>query len=922
MKKLISFLLCLSLVFLSYGQDARQRTVETLVADVLAQLPAQRAADFEADCADLAAAAPKSVELLAAQMAPAEKGGDNLLEYALSGVVDYVNAPGREALRSKVNAGLSTAISQCKDLSDKAFLLYQLRSICTEENLPLLKQCAETPELAAVSLSMISALPSAGEQLLGLFRDDRIGKGSLAASAASLGLAGAAPFLEEWISAGTLGKEDRQAVYRSLAKVGGKEALPTLKAVSLPDYAVLAERLALGGEKRAALKAARTLLRTGENSLMTKGAHLTQLIKGEKAGLRLLKTALKGGDRAYRNALLEEVTALCGVEKVSETAASRWETCPEACRTDIVNWAGSHKALSLSSRVIEALTAPGELGNAAVTAAGKFGTEEAAKVLLAQLGGEKAALAATALKAIRGVDLKALIGNALQDKGLPTPAMKQILAIASAKKMTDCAPTAFSLIQKAADKELAAAAAGSLAGLVDAGDIAAVSALLSEAAGEEVAPLQRALVSALHALPAERQYEEVKAQLGKAACKANFYPALASTGTDTAVNDLLAAFDAGESEALASLVKINNFKAAPGLLAIARKQPGLADAVLTRYVALTGEYEPNPDKKRLDYAEALSLAQSPEVKNGIIGAIAAIPTMKAFLLAGRCLDEEATAYAAAAAVKHIAATTKEEIDYQALKANLEKAAAVFAARKGADDGYAVDQIKKMLSEAEPSPIFHLSEEEEKQGFEILFDGTGLDKWQGDLEGYTPVNGTILVSANYGASGNLYTRKEYRNFVFRFEFCFLRPGVNNGVGVRTPIGVDAAYGAMCEVQILDHDAPMYKNLHKYQVHGSVYGVIPAKRIVHKPLGEWGVEEIRVEGDHVKVTVNGEVIVDGNLRKACKGHNVAPDGSTHNPYTVDHRNHPGMFNRKGHVSFCGHGSGLKLRNVRILDLGDGK
>jgi hypothetical protein len=147
---------------------------------------------------------------------------------------------------------------------------------------------------------------------------------------------------------------------------------------------------------------------------------------------------------------------------------------------------------------------------------------------------------------------------------------------------------------------------------------------------------------------------------------------------------------------------------------------------------------------------------------------------------------------------------------------------------------------------------------------------------------------------------------------------MREGVNNGVGIRTPMGVDAAYEGMCEVQVLDHDAPIYADLREYQVHGSAYGIIPAKRIKHKPLGEWSTEEIRVKGDRVTVTVNGEVILDGNLREACKGHNVAPDGSNHNPYTTDHRNHPGMFNKKGHIGFLGHGAGLKYRNVRIKEL----
>ena len=230
----------------------------------------------------------------------------------------------------------------------------------------------------------------------------------------------------------------------------------------------------------------------------------------------------------------------------------------------------------------------------------------------------------------------------------------------------------------------------------------------------------------------------------------------------------------------------------------------------------------------------------------------------------------------------------------------------------------MDEIKKMLAEMQPSPIFTLSDEEKKQGFEILFDGTNLDKWTGNKVGYVPINGCIYVTANYGNESNLYTVKEYQDFVFRFEFCFVRPGVNNGVGIRTPMGVDAAYYGMCESQILDHDDPIYAGLHEYQVHGSVYGVIPARRIKHKPLGEWSTEEIRVEGDHITVTVNGEVIVDGNVREACQGHNVAPDGSDKNPYTVDHRNHPGMFNKTGHIGFLGHGAGVKFRNVRVLDL----
>ena len=342
------------------------------------------------------------------------------------------------------------------------------------------------------------------------------------------------------------------------------------------------------------------------------------------------------------------------------------------------------------------------------------------------------------------------------------------------------------------------------------------------------------------------------------------------------------------------------------------------NAALDAYLKLVNANEKNADNRFMRLNDAMQVVKNAATKKNILKGLASTPTLHSFNQAAECMADAEVAYEAALACKEIAGKCVDDIDYQALQTNLQKAQALIKAHGTADDGYAVDEIAKMLREAKPSPVFQLSEQEKKEGFEVLFDGTNLDKWVGDKVGYTPVNGTIYVTSSYGNSRNLYTAKEYRDFVLRFEFCFMREGVNNGVGIRTPMGVDAAYEGMCEVQVLDHDAPIYADLREYQVHGSAYGIIPAKRIKHKPLGEWSTEEIRVKGDRVTVMVNGEVILDGNLREACKGHNVAPDGSNHNPYTTDHRNHPGMFNKKGHIGFLGHGAGLKYRNVRIKEL----
>ena len=198
----------------------------------------------------------------------------------------------------------------------------------------------------------------------------------------------------------------------------------------------------------------------------------------------------------------------------------------------------------------------------------------------------------------------------------------------------------------------------------------------------------------------------------------------------------------------------------------------------------------------------------------------------------------------------------------------------------------------------------LSDQEKAEGFKLLFNGKNLDNWQGDKIDYTAEDGMIVVSPKEGGHGNIYTDKEYSNFIFRMEFQ-LTPGANNGLGIHAPLEGDAAYVGK-ELQILDNTADIYKDLQPYQYHGSVYGVIPAKREFLKPIGDWNYEEVIVKGDDIKITLNGTVIVDGNMKEASKNG------------TADHKDHPGLLRHKGYIGFLGHGSDLKFRNIRIKEL----
>lgn len=190
---------------------------------------------------------------------------------------------------------------------------------------------------------------------------------------------------------------------------------------------------------------------------------------------------------------------------------------------------------------------------------------------------------------------------------------------------------------------------------------------------------------------------------------------------------------------------------------------------------------------------------------------------------------------------------------------------------------------------------------DSQGYELVFNGKDFAGWTGAVDSYDVVNGAIMCRPQQG--GTIYSKKVFSDFVVQLEIK-LPPGGNNGLAIRYPGAGDTAYVGMCEIQVLDDGASRYAGLDSRQFHGSVYGMVAAQRGYLRPAGDWNYEEVTVKGSTIKVELNGNVILAGDLGKVTN--------------FLANRPHPGKDRTSGFFGFSGHKDPVMFRNIFIKAL----
>ena len=149
----------------------------------------------------------------------------------------------------------------------------------------------------------------------------------------------------------------------------------------------------------------------------------------------------------------------------------------------------------------------------------------------------------------------------------------------------------------------------------------------------------------------------------------------------------------------------------------------------------------------------------------------------------------------------------------------------------------------------------LTAAEQKDGFELLFDGKTLDKFivpADQAKVWRVVNG-VIRNEQAAPGATLLSKEDFGNFVLRAEFR-AHPGVNSALMLRQGRPQPAGY----ELQI--RDKVLTDRTGGGFLTGSIVNVQNAPEGTSIIPGQWNTFEATLNGDHIVVLYNGKKVVD--------------------------------------------------------------
>lgn len=208
----------------------------------------------------------------------------------------------------------------------------------------------------------------------------------------------------------------------------------------------------------------------------------------------------------------------------------------------------------------------------------------------------------------------------------------------------------------------------------------------------------------------------------------------------------------------------------------------------------------------------------------------------------------------------------------------------------------------------------LSDQEQKDGWKLLFDGKTTNGWRvykGDKmpEKWKVLDGVLVFDPNVeGSGGDIVTAEEYDNFEFVADWK-ISPGGNSGVMYHVTEDGEYPWQSGPEYQLLDN-AGHADGRNPLTTAASCYALYAPSKDVTKPVGDWNTMRLAVNSSHVEHWLNGLKVVEYDI------------GSDDWKKRVRESKFNSMPNfaraAKGHIDLQDHGDRVEFRNLKIRPL----
>ena len=882
--KLIYFIFSLILSFQTIAQDVR--TVETKVADILAQMPTDDLTHRDKLMAEMATLGDKGLQMFTDKVIAPGTGDDTAVRFAINGLVRYSGEWGNEEAKMVAEDALIKALEKTGDKEVKAFFLYQLKLVASNKSVAVAAKYLQDERLGsdAILLLMTVASSEAENELikaLGSAKGENQvlvvkGLGEMKSKTANASIA-------KLVGSGNT-ELQRVALYALANIADASSASALLSAAKAAGYGYEATNAVsaltryadrLGEDQNLALseKICKTIIKSSKTAdqLHNRAAAYSILAKyfGYEISGDLMK-AIDNPDKPYRNSILLTAEKIGGV---ADTKAwiEKSKTLSPAIQSDIILMLGRRKDMAAIPYLKFSLSSGSSevRGSAAYALTSLIGTDAQNDLIsLVKRTSSADELAYIESLLITISDKKHISPFAELLKSSSAPAQTVAINVIAAKSASGLFDQVFPFTSNG-DAKLKEAAFKSLKRISQEENVDQLMDLLYKADSDfEIKETQSALISAVDGISSEdEKTKPFLAALKSKGQKERIVTILPELGGMNALNAIKDLFEKGSGSdkeaAFDALVNWKNEDASIILYNICKNDKGaFKSKAFDGFVKQVASSKLPDDQKLLHLSNIMPYASSDDQKNNVIKALGNVKTFLSFLYVSDFLDDKAVQQQACESAMRIALPPngrKVGLYGDLVRKGLEK---VNNTISGPESQYYKIDIGNYL-DGMPTDA----------GFVSMFNGKDLSGWQGlvgnpisrakmkqnelvkkqleanekMLETWSVKDGTIAFN---GHGANLCSIKDYGDFEMIVDWRISKDG-DSGIYLRGTPQVQIWDTSRIDVGAQVGSGGLYNN----NPHQSK----PLK-VTDNPINEWNTFRITMIGEKVTVYSNGVLVVD--------------------------------------------------------------